>query len=332
MGKSPGIDALKGALILWVIIGHVAEVNHVQNIVFWIGSGIRMPLLVGVSGYLLNLERVQSAAFADLAGRYGRRLIFPWLVAAVVYLLLGGGSLDWWTPVSLFLRAPYHLWYIPVLCSLILMTRMVRLPPLGLMLLAAPVTVAALDGLIVPPGPVGEGFFSFDGRFLHFPFFFFLGMVVARGAAVPGQGWLGLALAGGGGVLWASLYEVADPVSRTMAQMVMDSGLIALLPMVRAFSVRIPILSGFGQQSLFHYLWHPFVIGIATAQGLSAPVTLLVAVLSLILSCHMLQRVPAVGGWFGITARKAGAGRRQDAISPYAEARPLIPDLSPSSG
>ncbi|TNE42484.1 MAG: hypothetical protein EP321_15760 [Sphingomonadales bacterium] len=109
MGKSPGIDALKGALILWVIIGHVAEVNHVQNIAFWIGSGIRMPLLVGVSGYLLNLERVRSAAFADLAGRYGRRLIFPWLVAAVVYLLLGGGSLDWWTPVSLFLRAPYHL-------------------------------------------------------------------------------------------------------------------------------------------------------------------------------------------------------------------------------
>ncbi len=300
MGKSQGIDALKGALILWVVIGHVAEVVHAEHIAFWIGSGIRMPLLVGISGYLLNLERVRSAALPALAGRYGRRLLLPWLGASVIYLLMGGMLIDWATPIRLVLQAPYHLWYIPVLCALILLTRLVRLSPIVLMLLAAPVTLATLGGMALAFGPVGQGMFAFDSRFLHFPFFFFLGMVLARQPGMAGQGWVALALAGGGALWWAGLYEVADPLSRTLAQFVMASGLIGLLPEVAALSLRVPVVVAIGRSSLFYYLWHPFVVGIAIVQGLPAPVTLAVSLVSLILACLLLRRVPAIGRWFGV--------------------------------
>lgn len=302
MGKSQGIDALKGALILWVVIGHVAEAAHVDHIAFWIGSGIRMPLLVGVSGYLLNRARVRSASLSDLASRYGRRLLLPWLVAGLVYLLMGGWTLDWRTPLQLVLRSPYHLWYIPVLCSLILVTRFVRLPPVGPMLLAAPVTLAALGGVLVPHGPVGEGSLAFDSRFLHYPFFFFLGMVLAARKSGPGLGWIALAPAGVGTLWWAGLHGVSDPVARTLAQFLMASGLIGLIPATAALRFAVPGLGAVGRASLFYYLWHPFVVGIALAREVPPAATVPLALLVLALTHRLLRRVPVAARWAGLPA------------------------------
>ena len=105
MTKNPSIDLLKGLLILLVMGGHAMELTHQQHVLLWIGSGFRMPLMIGISGYLLNVTRTRSMPMGEMFSRYGRRMLLPWAVAMLVYWLASGGLLSWQTPLDL-LRPP----------------------------------------------------------------------------------------------------------------------------------------------------------------------------------------------------------------------------------
>ena len=77
MGKNPSIDLLKGVLILLVMAGHAMELTHQQHLALWIGAGFRMPVMIGISGYLLNVAHTRSEPSVPLFKRYGERLLLP---------------------------------------------------------------------------------------------------------------------------------------------------------------------------------------------------------------------------------------------------------------
>ncbi|BBF68442.1 acyltransferase [Sphingobium sp. 3R8] len=287
MGKNPSIDLLKGVLILLVMAGHAMELAHQQHLALWIGAGFRMPLMIGISGYLLNLTRTRTEQTGVLLGRYGERMLLPWLVALIVYLLVSGWSVSWITPLDLMLRPPFHLWYVPVLFFLILVTRLLPLPPLLLLAIGAPISLATMYGFGLDHGPVGISLMSPDSRFLRFPVYFFFGMLMAE-KGLPTR-YLGIALLvmALGLTWWAGLRGSGNGLAYVPARLMMCLGLIALLPRLSALRLSFAPLNRIGRDSLFFYLWHPLVMGAALAGGVSAMAALALSILILLLASRL---------------------------------------------
>ncbi|RYM14524.1 MULTISPECIES: acyltransferase family protein [Sphingobium] len=288
MGKNPSIDLLKGVLILLVMAGHAMELAHQQHPALWIGAGFRMPLMIGISGYLLNVTRTRTEQTGVLLGRYGERMLLPWLVASIIYLLVSGGSVSWTAPLDLLLRPPFHLWYVPVLFFLILMTRLLPLPPLLLLAIGAPISLATMYGFGLDHGPVGVSLLSPDSRFLRFPVYFFFGMLMAE-RGLPTR-YLGVALLvmALGLVWWAGQQGSGNGLAYVPARLMMCLGLIALLPRLSALRLSFAPLNRVGRDSLFFYLWHPLVMGVALASGARATVTLALSILILLFASRLL--------------------------------------------
>lgn len=290
MGKNPSIDLLKGALILLVMGGHAMELAHQQHLALWIGAGFRMPLMIGISGYLLNVTRTRSAPIDQLFGRYATRMLLPWLVAMIVYLLASGWSAGWTAPIDLLLRPPFHLWYIPVLFFLILLTRLVPLSPLLLLAIGTPVSLATMYSFGLDHGPIGTSLLSPDSRYLRYPVYFFFGMLMAE-RAFPKR-YLGVVLLAGalGAWWWAGLYGTGNRLAFVPARLLMCLGLIALLPVLSQLRLAFAPLNRIGRDSLFFYLWHPMVMGVVLLSGVGAGATLVLSVGILSLASNLACR------------------------------------------
>ncbi|MDO7835739.1 acyltransferase [Sphingobium sp. HBC34] len=282
MGKNPSIDLLKGVLILLVMAGHAMELTHQQHLALWIGAGFRMPLMIGISGYLLNVARTRTDPADRLFGRYGERMLLPWAFAISVYLLASGWSLSWATPLEMVLRPPFHLWYVPVLFFLILVTRLAPLPPLMLLAIGAPISLATMYSFGLGHGPLGDGLLSADNRFLCYPVYFFFGMMMAE-RGLPAR-YLGVTLLTGalGLIWWSSLWGSDNALAYVPARLMMCLSLIALLPRLTARRLSCAPISRIGRDSLFFYLWHPLVMGMVLMSGADAVTTLALSVLILL--------------------------------------------------
>ncbi|WHO39193.1 acyltransferase family protein [Sphingobium sp. AP49] len=262
MAKNPSIDLLKGLLILLVMGGHAMELTHQQHLLLWIGAGFRMPLMIGISGYLLNVTRTRTAPFDDLMTRYGRRMLLPWGVAMLIYVLASGVQFSWELPLDMLLRPPFHLWYVPALFLLILLTRLVPLSPLLLLAIGTPVSLVTMYAFGLDHGPVGGGLLAPDSRFLRYPVYFFFGMLVAE-RSMPKR-YLGIILLVGalGLFWWSDLYGTGDALGFVPARLLMCLALIALLPSLAATRFHFAPINRIGRDSLFFYLWHPLVMGL----------------------------------------------------------------------
>lgn len=292
MSKNPSIDLLKGVLILLVMGGHVMELTGGQDTILWVGSGFRMALVIGISGYLLNVTRTRTAETGDLLARYGRRMLLPWAVAAILYLVAGHWPIGWSTPFDLLLRPPYHLWYVPVLFFLIMVTRVTPWSSLALLALGTPVSLAIMYGFGLTHGPVGQSLLSLDSRFLLYPVYFFFGMLLAERAQGSGRWRLALLVALLGLLWWAALRASGNNLAYVPARLLMCLGLIALLPALSTLRLDVAPLNAIGRDSLFFYLWHPLVIGLVVATGIGALATLAISVLLLAVCSRLAARRP----------------------------------------
>lgn len=304
MVKNPSIDALKGALILLVMLGHLAELAHVSHIALWIGSGFRMPVMIGISGYMLNLDRVRANSLRELAAHYRVRMMQPWLLAMLVYILIGGWPLSGTTAIEIILRPPFHLWYIPVLCALILTAKFIPLSPLKLLVLGAPVSLLTMYAFGSGHAPIGDRLLSPDSRFLIYPLYFFLGMVLARRPLSLRYFWMSLALAAIGMAWWAGLYREDWAFAMLSARLLMNVGLIGILPFLAAVPFQFAPLNMLGRYSLFFYLWHPLAIGLAMAAGLAPALAFAAALIVMVLARPSIATLPLIAAWTGAgTAR-----------------------------
>jgi acyltransferase len=112
-----GFDLIKGILIVFVFMGHVIPGVLRSTFPRYAIYSFHMPLFVGISGFLLNVEKI-DIGFSKLFAKYWKRLILPWMIAVSVFFftqnLMDGKILDI-TMVSFaaaFCYPYYHLWYI----------------------------------------------------------------------------------------------------------------------------------------------------------------------------------------------------------------------------
>lgn len=290
MGKNPSIDLLKGVLILLVMGGHVMELVGSHDLALWVGSGFRMPLMVGISGYLLNVTRTRSDSASTLLSRYGRRMLLPWAFAAIVYMLMSGEALRWTMPFDLLFRPPFHLWYVPVLFFLIMLTRLLPFSPVVLLAVGAPISLAIMYGCGLDHAPLGDSLLSLDNRYLRYPVYFFFGMLMAERRVSARYLPIALAVALLGLFWWSGLYDDDNELAYVPARLLMCLGLIALLPMLSALRLEFAPVNAIGRDSLFFYLWHPMVMGVVIMTGVGPAATLALSILLLAFGNRLTAR------------------------------------------
>jgi len=84
-GRNRNIDGLKGFLIVMVILGHILQGKVLDNFGRYVIYSFHMPLFVGLSGYLLNIDSIRSLSIGQFFGKYGLRVLLPWAVASHLF-------------------------------------------------------------------------------------------------------------------------------------------------------------------------------------------------------------------------------------------------------
>ena len=306
--RNTGIDLFRGALVILVILGHFSELTQRDSILTWVGLGFRMPLFIGLTGYLFNLEHARTLTLRGLFRKHYRRLILPWIVACAVVLTLTG-ALDWLIPWSLIARPPYHLWFVPVMLAFIVVARSCRLAPATILAIALPASIAAM--YLLGAGHATQRFAEWlpDRRYFIYPVYFALGMWVARQPFNPRlRIWL-LAAAGVGLLWWCRLHAHPSLAGEVAAALLMCVPLIGLFPWIRAWDLPVPLIVPIGRDSLFFYLWHPMAFAVWATLGLSGLPLLVLGVVSILLVWVALARVPPLCIVLGICEREPGKPR-----------------------
>lgn len=306
MTKNPTIDMMKGVLILLVMGGHAMELADAHGLVLWIGSGLRMPLMLGISGYLLNVSRIRNDGWAHLLNRYAKRMLLPWLIATVTYVVISRWPFSWHLPFDLLLRPPFHLWYIPVLFFLIFITRLVPFRPFKLLVLSAPFSLTIMYAFGLGHGPIFDGPLAPDSRFLRYFVYFFFGMLVAQGSQARKYLPVAYTICACGLIWWCSLYAGGTHMGYISARLLMCLGLIALLPITETLRLDVAPLNAIGRDSLFFYLWHPMAMAFIILTGVGTAATLLFSILLLLIASRLFarHRLPALALGIGTSKQR----------------------------
>lgn len=116
-------------LIILVILGHIIasspfeELNRNNSIWLALIYSFHIPLFIGISGFLLNINKVVKFNFFELLQKYWLRIILPWIIAALVYYLFSDNfTLSVLYPFRAIFQPYYHLWFIPAFLFWVLLT------------------------------------------------------------------------------------------------------------------------------------------------------------------------------------------------------------------
>lgn len=107
------IDVIKGILMILVILGHILLGDLDSNIIRFIIYSFHMPVFFFISGYLLNINNIQSFSVKDFVSKYYHRMLKEWGVALIIYTL--GCWICYGFSIRRIINPYYHLWYIPSL-------------------------------------------------------------------------------------------------------------------------------------------------------------------------------------------------------------------------
>lgn len=269
-GRDAHIDGLKGLLILLVVAGHVFVERVDQNALKWVLYGFHMPVFLGLSGYLLNVEKLHRQTVRQVVAGY-LRILVPWVLASLVYAVATHrihGPLD---VIGLIVAPYFHLWYVPAVLVMIGLVYVIRIPPSWWGALSMPMIL--VGGILAGVGhhqPLLELTPLHDllraallQKLLSLGGFFFLGVGVRarRREASAWQGLAALALGAIGLCGWAIFYAVPNPAAEVILFAAFNAGLVIALPAARLASLlALPLLAIVGRYSLYFYLWHPLVI------------------------------------------------------------------------
>jgi fucose 4-O-acetylase-like acetyltransferase len=138
--RMQAFDALKGLLIVLVIMGHVLLGSITENLGREIIYFFHMPIFLAVTGYFTKQSLIYLTIF-EIFKKLKPRMIIPFLLAFTIYttiILIAkyyNGSLELKSFIALFLYPYYHLWYIPAVVLFVLYTKILELMPKGISIL-----------------------------------------------------------------------------------------------------------------------------------------------------------------------------------------------------
>lgn len=79
-----GIDYVKGCLIILVFVGHIITGKVEEVFPRYAIYSFHMPLFIGISGFLLNIEKLDMR-ISNLLPKYWKRLLLPWVIAVMFF-------------------------------------------------------------------------------------------------------------------------------------------------------------------------------------------------------------------------------------------------------
>lgn len=304
-----GIDLFRGMLVVLVILGHFAELTQRGHFMTWFGYGFRMPLFVGLTGYLFNLEQARRMALASLLRKYYDRLILPWLAACAVAVTITG-AVQWYSPFFLFVRPPYHLWFVPLILAFTLGARLCRMTPAAMLALAIPVSIGSMYVFGVGHDTAQYVAWMPDRRYFIYPLYFTLGIWVARRPLSPSRVVPLLAISFVGLLWWSCLYRHFSTASEAAAELLLCVPLIVLFPWLKRVTFDVKLVSAIGRDSLFFYLWHPLAFALWSTTNVSGAPLLLLSFGSMLIAWVLIARLPALSCVLGVrpAALSAPAG------------------------
>ena len=315
--RSSGIDTLRGLLVVGVILGHFFEITRAGSFAAWVGTGVRMPLFIGLSGYLFNLDRARAAPVVALLRRYYPRLILPWIVACVVHVTVTR-DLTFGTPLSVILWPPFHLWFVPVMMAFILAATATRWSPDAMLLAAVPISIGAMYLLGVGHLPSGLYDWLPDRRFFIYPVYFFFGLWIARHRSCPSRQRVTVIVAAIGFRWWCSLYDSPGVAAEVAAELIACLPMIALLPVVAGWPIPLPMIAPIGRTSLFYYLWHPMVFALWRVCRADGVVLLALSLTTLVVLQRLIAGHASLAGILGLATRRSGTTARSLPLNPSA--------------
>ena len=124
--RNINIDLIKGLLIILVITGHILKGSLSDSIVRNTIYSFHMPLFIGISGYLFNINKIKSYNLITIIKKYLFRVIVPWAIAVFVYIIIREKPQDLLKFINSigksFLFPFYHLWYVPGFLAYVVLT------------------------------------------------------------------------------------------------------------------------------------------------------------------------------------------------------------------
>lgn len=125
--RSHTIDFVKGLLIIFVVIGHAIPGTLKESLVRWLIYSFHMPLFMGVSGFLVNGDKLNKLTWKEFATKYLHRIIIPWILAvSFFYIVTSVGSYSVISLVKAFIKPYYHLWFGIAYCVYLLITKVLQ--------------------------------------------------------------------------------------------------------------------------------------------------------------------------------------------------------------
>ncbi|QEE16019.1 acyltransferase family protein [Promethearchaeum syntrophicum] len=86
--RNEGLDVLKGILIILMIIGHIFSYSlgyNALNPIRYAIYSFHMPLFMGISGYLLNINFLKQASIIQILKKYFFRLLIPVMISWIMW-------------------------------------------------------------------------------------------------------------------------------------------------------------------------------------------------------------------------------------------------------
>lgn len=256
IARNHSVDAVKGLLIFLVVVGHVLLGTLDDNILRYVIYSFHMPVFFFVSGYLLNVENMKTQPYGSVLKKYWHRMLFPWLLAWVVYTPLSlyfRGNLSLTAVVQNIFNSYYHLWFVPTLFLLVTMMWLIAQKAKSEVFPLLIIGISLLAYNLYKEVSIGTSF-----RYAYFLYLSlgYLSRRYLREINIPG----GVIISAF--ILVVVLYKVVTDASFSSFNQFMGLPLLfflcvfGFLPIMQKGKLHNPILELWGRQSLHIYLWH----------------------------------------------------------------------------
>jgi len=107
--------------MLLVIVGHIVLGSVHENMLRYVIYAFHMPLFIGLSGYLINAQKLRKSSIVAVFVKYWWRVVLPFSLAFLFFtgLLLAHAyqeeRITQALILSYFVTPYYHLWFVPTL-------------------------------------------------------------------------------------------------------------------------------------------------------------------------------------------------------------------------